>query len=286
MIKHPIVEPPSSTTGARTTKGRTPVSHPPSLDVRQTPPPATAPIRPAGRAGAVQWLISDEPVAYPDAVAFMERRVDAIRAGKAGEAIWLLEHPALYTAGTSARPEELLDAAALPVFPSGRGGRYTYHGPGQRVAYVMLDLRRRGSDVRAYVHTLEGWVIAALARLGVTGERRCDRIGIWVDRGGGREAKIAAIGVRVRRWITFHGIAINVEPDLDHFAGIVPCGIAEHGVTSLADLGMNATLAAVDAALRGTLPERFETADPAVSGGNGNGPAPAPAIGSPKRTTS
>lgn len=200
-------------------------------------------------------------MAYPDAVAFMEERAEAIRAGRADEAIWLLEHPALYTAGTSARPEELLDAAALPVFPSGRGGRYTYHGPGQRVAYVMLDLRRRGSDVRAYVHTLEGWVIAALARLGVTGERRCERIGIWVDRGGGAEAKIAAIGVRVRRWITFHGIAINCDPRLDHFGGIVPCGIAGHGVTSLADLGVGATMADVDAALRATVPARFQMPD-------------------------
>jgi lipoyl(octanoyl) transferase len=190
----------------------------------------------------------------------MEGRVDAIRAGLGDEAVWLLEHPALYTAGTSARAEELLDASALPVFPSGRGGRYTYHGPGQRVAYVMLDLRPRGSDVRAYVHALEGWVIAALARLGVVGETRCDRIGIWVDRGGGREAKVAAIGVRVRRWVTFHGIAINVDPNLDHFGGIVPCGIAEHGVTSLRDLGFDASMADVDAALRATLPERLRTA--------------------------
>ena len=205
--------------------------------------------------------MSSRPVAYPDAVAFMEQRVAGIRAGRAAEAVWLLEHPALYTAGTSARPEELLDGVALPVYPSGRGGRYTYHGPGQRVAYVMLDLRRRGSDVRAYVQTLESWVIAALAQLGVTGERRSDRIGIWVDRGDGREAKIAAIGVRVRRWITYHGIAINVDPNLDHFGGIVPCGIAEYGVTSLRDLGSDATMAHVDAALRSTLPPRFENAD-------------------------
>lgn len=235
---------------------------PPSADAAR---PAAAAIRRAGRVGAIDWLVSDAPVAYPAAVAFMEDRIEAIRAGRAGEAIWLLEHPALYTAGTSARPEELLDAAALPVFPSGRGGRYTYHGPGQRVAYVMLDLRRRGADVRAYVQALEGWVIAALARLGVRGERRCDRIGIWVKRSGGREAKIAAIGVRVRRWITFHGIAINVDPRLDHFAGIVPCGIAEHGVTSLADLGLDATLADVDAALRATLPARLVGGEVAAS---------------------
>ncbi len=234
--------------------------NPASPENRVTPPPEAPEIRPEGRAGRVQWLVSDRPVAYPDAVRFMEGRVDAIRAGLGDEAIWLLEHPALYTAGTSARAEELLDASALPVYPSGRGGRYTYHGPGQRVAYVMLDLRPRGSDVRAYVHALEGWVIAALARLGVAGETRCDRIGIWVDRGGGREAKVAAIGVRVRRWVTFHGIAINVDPNLDHFGGIVPCGIAEHGVTSLRDLGVGASMADVDAALRATLPERLRTA--------------------------
>lgn len=234
--------------------------HQPSCEPRRAPAPAE--IRPQARSGSLEWLVSGGLVAYPDAVAFMEQRVDGIRAGREAEAIWLLEHPALYTAGTSAMPEELLDAAALPVYPSGRGGRYTYHGPGQRVAYVMLDLRRRGSDVRAYVHALEGWVIAALARLGVTGERRSDRIGIWVDQGGGREAKIAAIGVRVRRWITYHGIAINVDPNLDHFGGIVPCGIAEHGVTSLAKLGLDATMADVDTALRGTLPARFEGAKP------------------------
>ncbi len=234
--------------------------NPASPENRVTPPPEAPEIRPEGRAGRVQWLVSDRPVAYPDAVRFMEGRVDAIRAGLGDEAVWLLEHPALYTAGTSARAEELLDASALPVYPSGRGGRYTYHGPGQRVAYVMLDLRPRGSDVRAYVHALEGWVIAALARLGVAGETRCDRIGIWVDRGGGREAKVAAIGVRVRRWVTFHGIAINVDPNLDHFGGIVPCGIAEHGVTSLRDLGVGASMADVDAALRATLPERLRTA--------------------------
>ncbi len=255
-----------------------PLSDYPSGQARRMPPPAgahirtdiRADIRAAGEAGGLQWLESDAPVAYPEAVAFMEHRVDAIRAGQEAEAVWLLEHPALYTAGTSANPDELLDAAALPVYPSGRGGRYTYHGPGQRVAYVMLDLRRRGSDVRAYVHDLEGWVIAALSRLGVTGERRCDRIGIWVNRGGGHEAKIAAIGVRVRRWITFHGIAINVDPNLAHFGGIVPCGIAEHGVTSLAELGIDATLADVDEALRATLPPRFKTT------GSGTSPLDSP----------
>ena len=225
----------------------------------------SAPIRPSGRSGAVQWLVSDDLVGYPDAVAFMERRVEGIHAGREGEAVWLLEHPALYTAGTSAQADELLDSAALPVYPSGRGGRYTYHGPGQRVAYVMLDLRQRGSDVRAYVHTLEAWIIATLARLGVRGERRANRVGIWVDQGGGREAKIAAIGVRVRRWVTYHGIAINVDPNLDHFGGIVPCGIAEHGVTSLNEMGVGATMAEVDAALRATLPAQFEKASPGVA---------------------
>ena len=273
VIKHPlfnsaIFEPAARTRGAKTaanTESSMSLSPPPSNESHERPPAAgitiRATIRAAGRIGGLQWLESVDPVDYPDAVAFMEHRVDAIRAGREAEAVWLLEHPALYTAGTSARPEELLDAAALPVYSTGRGGRYTYHGPGQRVAYVMLDLRRRGSDVRAYVHDLEGWVIDALARLGVTGERRCDRVGIWVERGGGREAKIAAIGVRVRRWITFHGIAINIDPDLSHFGGIVPCGIAEHGVTSLADLGIDATLADVDAALRATVPPRFENAD-------------------------
>jgi lipoyl(octanoyl) transferase len=205
----------------------------------------------------VEWRISPAPVEYRVAVAEMEERVAAIRAGTAGELIWLLEHPPLYTAGTSARAEDLLEPDRLPVHRTGRGGRYTYHGPGQRIAYVMLDLRRRGQDVRCYVHQLEEWVIRTLARLGVYGERREGRVGIWVAQGGGGEAKIAAIGVRVRQWVTYHGIAINIDPDLDHYRGIVPCGIAEHGVTSLAALGRAATMADLDAAMRTTFGEVF-----------------------------
>lgn len=206
-------------------------------------------------ADAVEWRISDAPVPYDQAVAEMEARVDAIRAGTASEQIWLLEHPPLYTAGTSARAEDLLDPDRFPVHRTGRGGEFTYHGPGQRVAYVMLDLKRRGPDLRRYVHNLEEWLIRTLAQFNVTGERRDGRVGIWIDRGkhGGRpgqEDKIAAIGVRVRRWVSFHGVSLNVEPDLEHFDGIVPCGIEGHGVTSLADLGLPVTMADVDAAMR------------------------------------
>lgn len=197
-----------------------------------------------------EWRTSAGLVPYPEALALMEARVDAIRAGTAPELVWLLEHPPLYTAGTSAAPEELLERERFPVYASGRGGRYTYHGPGQRVAYLMLDLKRRGGDVRRYVWQLEEWVIASLAALGVTGERRAGRVGIWVVKPGGAEAKIAAIGVRVRRWVSYHGVAVNVAPDLAHFAGIVPCGISEHGVTSLADLGIAAGMAELDSALR------------------------------------
>ncbi len=208
----------------------------------------------ASKADRVEWRVSPGLVAYEEAVAEMERRVAAIRAGEAPELVWLLQHPPLYTAGTSAVPEELLEPTRFPVYRAGRGGRYTYHGPGQRVAYVMLDLARRGEDVRCYVHNLEEWAIRALARFGVIGERRPGRVGIWVASGGG-EAKIAAIGVRVRRWVTYHGMAINIAPDLDHFSGIVPCGIAGYGVTSLAALGVPATMADVDAALRETFAE-------------------------------
>jgi lipoyl(octanoyl) transferase len=199
----------------------------------------------------VAWTTTDRPVAYEPAVAFMEARAAAIRAEAAPETVWLLEHPPLYTAGTSARPEELL-SRRFPVHRTGRGGRFTYHGPGQRVGYAMLDLRRRGQDVRAYVRGLEEWLIAALDRFGVHGERREGRVGIWVRRGGGsdREDKIAAIGVRVRHWVAFHGVALNVEPDLSHFDGIVPCGVREHGVTSLVDLGIPATMADADSAMR------------------------------------
>lgn len=205
----------------------------------------------------LEWKISDGLEDYEAAVAFMERRAEAVRAGEAGEMVWLLEHPPLYTAGTSADPAELIDAERFPVHQTGRGGRHTYHGPGQRVAYVMLDLRRRGLDVRRYVSGLEEWMILTLARFGVRAERREGRVGIWVARGGGREDKIGAIGVRVRRWVTFHGMALNVEPDLGHFSGIVPCGIAEHGVTSLADLGHIATMPEVDAALMATFGQVF-----------------------------
>jgi len=187
----------------------------------------------------------------------MEERVAAIRAGTASELVWLLEHPPLYTAGTSARDEDLLEPGRLPVHRAGRGGRYTYHGPGQRIAYVMLDLRRRGQDVRCYVHRLEEWIMRTLACFGVRGERRDGRVGIWVARAGGREEKIAAIGVRVRQWVTYHGLALNLDPDLEHYRGIIPCGITEHGVTSLAALGVTATIDEVDTALRRTFDEVF-----------------------------
>jgi lipoyl(octanoyl) transferase len=208
--------------------------------------------------GGIEWRISSTPVDYEAAVADMEDRVAAIREGTAPELVWLLEHLPLYTAGTSARDEELLDPGRLPVHRTGRGGRYTFHGPGQRVAYVMLDLARRDHDVRCHVHRLEEWMIRTLARFGVCGERRAGRVGIWVTRPDGGEDKIAAIGVRVRRWVTYHGVALNVAPDLDHYRGIVPCGIAEHGVTSLAALGIAATMAEVDDVLGATFPAIFE----------------------------
>jgi len=198
----------------------------------------------------MEWLITEGPVPYEAALAFMEKRVGEIRSGEADEAVCLLEHPPLYTAGTSADPADLLDPERFPVHTAGRGGQYTYHGPGQRVAYAMIDLKGRGNDVRAYVHDLEEWIIRTLKRVGVTGERREGRIGIWVTHPDGREDKVAALGVRVRRWVTFHGIAINVNPDLGHFDGIVPCGIEEYGVTSLADLGLGVTMAEIDEHLR------------------------------------
>lgn len=206
---------------------------------------------------SIEWRISDAPVAYDEAVAFMEERVRAIRAGTARECVWLLEHPPLYTAGTSADPKDLLDPDRFPVHSSGRGGQYTYHGPGQRVAYVMLDVKARGGDVRAFVQNLEAWIIRALKEFGVKGELRDGRVGIWVERGMGREDKIAAIGVRLRQWVSFHGIAINVEPDLSHFQGIVPCGITQYGVTSLWDLGHTPTMDEVDSALMRCFPEVF-----------------------------
>jgi lipoyl(octanoyl) transferase len=207
----------------------------------------------------LEWRISDSPVPYEAAVAEMERRVAAIRDGTAPELVWLLEHPPLYTAGTSARTEDLLDPARLPVFRSGRGGQYTYHGPGQRIAYVMLDFDRFGHDIGCHVWRLEEWIIASLARFNIKGERRGGRIGVWIAPAGGREDKIAAIGVRVRRWVSYHGVALNIDPDLDHFRGIVPCGITQHGVTSLAQLGITASMADVDIALRATFERVFGT---------------------------
>jgi len=197
----------------------------------------------------IEWIESQRPVPYEEALAFMDARAAAIRLGQARECVWLLEHPPLFTAGTSADPAELFNPLGLPVYEAGRGGRYTYHGPGQRVGYLMLDLEKRGKDIRCFVHALEGWMIDALSELGVEAHRAPGRIGIWV-REGPEEAKIAALGVRVRRWVTFHGFAINVAPDLSHFSGIVPCGIAEYGVTSLAQLGKQMGLTGVDAALK------------------------------------
>ncbi|MEA2899640.1 MAG: lipoyl(octanoyl) transferase [Bradyrhizobium sp.] len=215
---------------------------------------------PAG-GGAVEWQVSGAPVPYPEAVAAMEARVASIANREAPELVWLLEHPPLYTSGTSGKDADLFDPR-FPLFPTGRGGQLTYHGPGQRVAYVMLDLKRRRPDVRAYVAGLEQWIIGTLAAFNVRGERREDRVGVWVarpDKGRGHEDKIAAIGVRLRRWVSFHGISINVEPDLTHFEAIVPCGVVDprYGVTSLADLGLAATMADLDIALRQAFEEVF-----------------------------
>lgn len=222
----------------------------------------------------VEWAVSITPVAYLDAVAAMEARAAAIAEASAPEMVWLLEHPALYTAGVSAKAGDLLEANRFPVFQSGRGGQFTYHGPGQRVAYVMLDLTHRGRDVRAFVAALEAWVIRALAAFNVTGEIRDGRVGVWVQRVGStatrREDKIAAIGVKLRRWVSFHGISLNVEPDLSHFDGIVPCGVTEHGVTSLVDLGLPVTMAEADAALRESFKSVFgdvRDADPLLPTG-------------------
>jgi lipoyl(octanoyl) transferase len=218
-------------------------------------------LAPSGPQSPVEWTTASGLVPYQDAVAAMEARVAAIHAGVEAEQVWLVEHPPLYTAGTSAKASDLLEAR-FPVYETGRGGQLTYHGPGQRVAYVMLDLKRRDPDVRAYVAGLEDWITAALSTFGIAAERREGRVGLWVvmDRHGGlpgTEAKIAAIGVRVRRWITFHGAAINLEPDLSHYAGIVPCGIREHGVTSLKALGVNVTMGELDAALKEAWPAVF-----------------------------
>jgi len=207
--------------------------------------------------GRPEWRIADGLVEYDQALTVMEQRIAEIRANGAPELVWLLEHPPLYTAGTSAAEEELLDPGLIPVYQTGRGGRYTYHGPGQRIIYVMLDLKRRGSDVRKFVRNLEVWVITTLATLGIKGERRENRVGIWVTQPDGTEEKIAAIGVRIRNWVTYHGIAINVRPDLNNFSAIIPCGIADYGVTSMEQLGMGASLDDVDARLRQTFEPVF-----------------------------
>ena len=242
-------------------------------------------LKPADGLAPVEWAVSARPVGYPQAVAAMDARAAAIAAGAAPELVWLLEHPPLYTSGTSARPADLIEAR-FPVFASGRGGQFTYHGPGQRVAYAMLDLKRRAPDVRRYVATLEEWIIRTLAAFGVAGERRADRVGVWVTRpgrGAGHEDKIAAIGIRMRHWVSLHGIALNVAPDLSHFAGIVPCGVADPRwrVTSLANLGRSATMAEVDAALRHAFEALFgatlEAPDSALPGMDGKAPTFAPA---------
>lgn len=225
---------------------------------------------PASDSPPVEWLVADGLTDYAEALAFMENRVAAIRAGTAKELVWLVEHPPLYTAGTSAKDGDLLTADRFPVHATGRGGEYTYHGPGQRVAYVMLDLKRRREDIRAFVTALEQWIIATLAAFNVRGERREDRVGVWVTRperpplpdGSPAEDKIAAIGIRLRKWVSFHGISINVEPELAHFDGIVPCGVRGHGVTSLVDLGLPVGMDDLDRALR----ETFEDVFGAVAG--------------------
>lgn len=204
-----------------------------------------------------EWRISEGLTPYDQAIKTMESRVKAIREGTADELIWLVEHPPLYTAGTSADPSDLLEADRFPVYDAGRGGQYTYHGPGQRVVYVMMDLKARKPDIRAFVRDLEEWMIRTLGEFGISGERREGRVGIWVVREDGREDKIGAIGVRVRKWVTFHGMALNVNPDLTHFGGIVPCGISTHGVTSLKDLGVSATMTEVDTTLKKVFLEIF-----------------------------
>ncbi len=221
-----------------------------------------------GNAPPVEWRVRDELLPYDDAVSFMDARVAAIASGHERELVWLIEHPPLYTSGTSANPDELIDPR-FPLHQTGRGGQTTYHGPGQRVAYVMLDLKRRGPDVRRFVSTLEEWIIRTLAAFNVRGERRDDRIGVGVrrpDKGEGHEDKIAAIGVRIRRWVTLHGLALNVEPDLSHFSGIVPCGVADarYGVTSLVDLGLPVTMPEVDMALRAQFERLFGRDEPAT----------------------
>lgn len=223
-----------------------------------------------GQSQPVEWRVTDGFTPYKEAVAFMEQRVEEIRNGRAKELVWLVEHPALYTAGTSAKDDDLVDPNRFPVHETGRGGEHTYHGPGQRVAYVMLDLKRRKQDVRAFVSSLEAWIISTLAQFNVKGERREDRVGVWVQRpekqsaipGQIAEDKIAAIGIRLRKWVSFHGISINVEPDLSHYDGIVPCGITAHGVTSLVDLGLPVTIDDLDMSLKAEFESQFGPLDP------------------------
>jgi lipoyl(octanoyl) transferase len=234
-------------TGGRVRGTNAPVSQEPKS---QDPAPAAE----------VEWLVSDALVPYETALAVMDARAAAIAGGTASELVWLLEHPPIYTAGTSARPADLLQPERFPVHAAGRGGQYTYHGPGQRIAYVMLDVRRRGGDVRRFVTALETWIIDTLAAFGVRGETRADRVGVWVarpEKGPGAEDKIAAIGIRIRRWVSLHGLSLNVEPDLEHFSGIVPCGISRHGVTSLADLGRIMSMPEVDMALEAAFVARL-----------------------------
>ena len=223
--------------------------------------PATAPLFGRADAAPVGWAVSQGLVPYPEAVAAMEARAAAVAAGEAQELVWLLEHPPIYTAGVTAKPDHLVDPGRFPVFETGRGGQFTYHGPGQRVAYVMLDLKARRRDVHAFVAALEAWVIEALAAFNVVGELRPGRVGVWVERtvpgAPSREDKIAAIGVKIRKWASFHGVSLNVEPDLSHFSGIVPCGITAHGVTSLVDLGRTVTLADADNALKAAFAKVF-----------------------------
>jgi lipoyl(octanoyl) transferase len=213
----------------------------------------------------IEWQTSATPQAYDRAVAAMEARVKAIREGRAQELVWLLEHPPLYTAGTSAKEDDLVDPI-LPVYRTGRGGQWTYHGPGQRVAYVMLDLKARGGDLRVYVTNLEEWLIRTLGTFGLKGERRPGRVGIWIDQGGGRESKIAAIGVRVRQGVTYHGVSLNLDPDLGHYRGIVPCGVSQHGVTSLAALGIKIPMTRLDDALRQNFERVFSAARTGADG--------------------
>ena len=225
----------------------------PAQKARNQPASGVAPLEPL----LPEWRFSGAPVAYPKALSVMERRVADILSGRAPELVWLLEHPPLYTAGTSAREADLLEPGRFPVYHSGRGGQYTYHGPGQRVGYVMLDLNRRGRDLRAFVHDLEEWLIRTLDHFNVKGARRPGRVGIWVVHPSGREEKIAAIGLRVRRWVSFHGVSLNVDPDLSHFAGIVPCGLGSYGVTSLHALGVTASIAETDMALEQAFAQVF-----------------------------